>query len=166
MRTATYSIGCQFRGDRSIAHWMSGLLALTILIFSASAFAQTREDKMLVSYGGVGGYQLPLWFGAEMRIFDRYGVQARPVFIPSAANSMKALLSGDTQATQTSGSAGISQPVLAISGDEDPIVRPSAGRKIAEKVQNGRFVLVHRLGHLFSPPLWPVLVSEIERHAI
>lgn len=64
------------------------------------------------------------------------------------------------------GIAGISQPVLAINGDEDPLVRPAAGRKIAEKVQNGRFVLVHRMGHLFSPPLWPELVSEIDRHAV
>jgi ABC-type nitrate/sulfonate/bicarbonate transport system substrate-binding protein len=107
MRTVTYLIGCQCHGDRSIAHWISGFLALIILIFAGPARAQVREDKMLVSYGGVGGYQLPLWFGAETRIFDRYGVQARPVFIPSAANSMKALLSGDTQAAQTSGSAAI-----------------------------------------------------------
>jgi ABC-type nitrate/sulfonate/bicarbonate transport system substrate-binding protein len=106
MRTVTNSIDRQFRGGRGIAHRISGVLAL-ILIFAGPSFAQVREDKMLVSYGGLGGYQLPLWFGAEMQIFDRYGVPARPVFIPSAANSMKALLSGDTQATQTSGSAAI-----------------------------------------------------------
>jgi pimeloyl-ACP methyl ester carboxylesterase len=64
------------------------------------------------------------------------------------------------------GIARISQPVLAINGDEDPLVRPAAGRKIAETVQNGRFVLVHRMGHLFSPLLWPELVNEIDRHAI
>jgi pimeloyl-ACP methyl ester carboxylesterase len=63
------------------------------------------------------------------------------------------------------GISGISQPVLAINGDEDPLVRPAAGRKIAEKVQNGRFVLVHRMGHIISPPLWPELVSEIGRQA-
>ena len=55
--------------------------------------------------------------------------------------------------------------MLAISGDEDPLIRPAGGRKIAETVQQGRFVLVHRMGHLFSPPLWPELVSEIDRHA-
>lgn len=63
------------------------------------------------------------------------------------------------------GIAGIRQPVLAISGDEDPLIRPAAGRKIAETVQHGRFVLVHQMGHLFSPPLWPELVSEIDEHA-
>jgi pimeloyl-ACP methyl ester carboxylesterase len=64
------------------------------------------------------------------------------------------------------GIAGISQPVLAINGEEDPLVRPAAGRKIAEKVQDGRFVLVPRMGHFFSPPLWPELVGEIDRHAV
>ena len=64
------------------------------------------------------------------------------------------------------GIGGISQPVLAINGDEDALVRPAAGRKIAEKVQHGRFVLVHRMGHMFSPPLWPELVAEIDRHAV
>ncbi|MFI0351141.1 alpha/beta fold hydrolase [Actinomadura sp. 9N407] len=59
----------------------------------------------------------------------------------------------------------ITQPVLAIHGDEDPIVRPSAGRAIARTVQDGTFVLVHRMGHLFSPPLWPELVDRITRHA-
>lgn len=109
MQTVTDLIGrcgCQLRRGRSLVHWISGLAA-SILILANPSFAEVHEDKMLVSYGGLGGYQLPLWFGAEMQIFDRYGVQARPVFIPSAANSMKALLSGDTQATQTSGSAAI-----------------------------------------------------------
>jgi hypothetical protein len=42
----------------------------------------------------------------------------------------------------------------------------AAGQKIADTVQHGRFVLVHRMGHLFSPPLWPELVGEIDRHAV
>lgn len=63
------------------------------------------------------------------------------------------------------GIAGIRQPVLAISGDEDPLIRPAAGRKIAETVPHGRFVLVHQMGHLFSSPLWPELVREIDGHA-
>ncbi len=63
------------------------------------------------------------------------------------------------------GIAGITQPVLALNGDEDALVRPAAGRKIAETVPHGRFVLVHRMGHLFAEPLWPQLVGEIDRHA-
>ncbi len=86
--------------------WVGRVVA-AIFIAATPSLAQMREEKMLVGYGGVGGYQLPLWFGAELKIFDRYGVQARPVLIPSGTNAMKALISGDTQATQTSGSATI-----------------------------------------------------------
>lgn len=76
------------------------------------------------------------------------------------------LAAGRSARLPRGGIAGISQPVLAINGDEDALVRPAAGRKIAETVQHGRFVLVHRMGHLFVPPLWPELVAEIDRNAV
>lgn len=85
---------------------------------------------------------------------------------PDPHSRARQLAAGRAAKMPKGGIAGISQPVLAINGDEDPLVRPGAGRKIAAKVQNGRFVRVHRMGHLFSPPLWPELVSEIDRHAV
>jgi pimeloyl-ACP methyl ester carboxylesterase len=64
------------------------------------------------------------------------------------------------------GIARITQPVLVLSGDEDPIVKaPAAGQALARAVPHGRFVLVHRMGHLPSAPLWPELASEISQHA-
>jgi ABC-type nitrate/sulfonate/bicarbonate transport system substrate-binding protein len=83
----------------------------TVLVLALSFFAlapaKAQETTMLVAYGGLAGYQLPLWFGAEKKVFDRYGVRVIPVFIPSGSNSVKALISGDVQATQTSGSGTI-----------------------------------------------------------
>jgi pimeloyl-ACP methyl ester carboxylesterase len=64
------------------------------------------------------------------------------------------------------GIARITQPVLVLNGDEDPIVRPAAGRALARAVPHGRFVLVQRMGHMFSASLWPELIGEIDRHAI
>ena len=58
------------------------------------------------------------------------------------------------------------RPLLLISGlDGQMIGWPSAGRTLARAVPHGRFVLVHRMGHMFSAPLWPELVSQIDRHA-
>ena len=51
------------------------------------------------------------------------------------------------------GIADITQPVPVLNGDEDPIVRPAAGRMLARAMPRGRFVLVHRMGHMFSAPL-------------
>jgi pimeloyl-ACP methyl ester carboxylesterase len=84
---------------------------------------------------------------------------------PDPHSRARQLAAGRAAKMPAGGIAGISQPVLAISGDEDRLIRPAGGRKIAEKVPNGRFVLVHRMGHMFSPPLWPELVAEIDRHA-
>ncbi len=85
---------------------------------------------------------------------------------PDPAARSRQLAAGRGARLPRGGIAGIRQPVLALNGDEDPLVRAAAGAKIAELVQNGRFVLVHRMGHLFSPPLWPELVGEIDRHAL
>jgi pimeloyl-ACP methyl ester carboxylesterase len=85
--------------------------------------------------------------------------------MPDPHSRARQMAAGRTARMPKGGISQITQPVLVIHGDEDPIVRPSAGRTIARTVQNGTFVLVHRMGHLFSPPLWPDLVHQIARHA-
>ena len=84
---------------------------------------------------------------------------------PDPRARARQLAAGRAAKLPAGGIAGITQPVLALNGDEDTLVRPAAGRKIAETVPHGRFVLVHRMGHLFAEPLWPQLVGEIGRHA-
>lgn len=64
------------------------------------------------------------------------------------------------------GISRITQPVLVLSGDEDPLVKRTAGPKLAGMVPNGRFVPVKRMGHKFAAPLWPQLVREIAGHAV
>src|SRR5712692_3521950 len=96
----------RFQTRKRSLHLISGILA-GILLFVGVVPAGAREDRMLVGYAGVAGFQLPLWFGADAKIFERYGIEVVPVFIPSAANAVKALISGDVQASQTSGSAPI-----------------------------------------------------------
>ncbi len=85
---------------------------------------------------------------------------------PDPRARARTLAAGFAAKLPPGGIAGIRQPVLAINGDEDPLVRPAAGRKIAETVQDGRFVLMHRMGHLFAAPLWPELVKEIDQVAV
>jgi len=85
---------------------------------------------------------------------------------PDPSARSRQLAAGRAARLPKGGIAQISQPVLALNGDEDPFFRPAAGQKIADTVQHGRFVLVHRMGHLFSRPLWPELVGEIDRHAV
>lgn len=64
------------------------------------------------------------------------------------------------------GISRITVPVLVLSGNEDPLVKRTAGPKLARMVANGRFVSVPRMGHKFAAPLWPQLVNEIASHAV
>lgn len=64
------------------------------------------------------------------------------------------------------GISRITAPVLVLSGEEDPLVKRTAGPKLARLVANGRFVSVPRMGHRFAAPLWPRLVNEIAGHAV
>jgi pimeloyl-ACP methyl ester carboxylesterase len=76
------------------------------------------------------------------------------------------LAAGYTATLPDGGIARITQPVLVLNGDEDPLIRaPAAGRALAKAVPRGRFVLIHRMGHLPSAPLWPELATEISQHA-
>lgn len=128
-------------------------------------YGKSREEKkrMIMDITRLtGSRSLPLdeeWLAqiAEESVRRRY---------PDPQAGARQLAAGTAAKIPAGGIAGISQPVLALNGDEDRLVKPAAGRKIAKSVQNGRFVLVHRMGHLFSPPLWPELVADINRHAI
>jgi pimeloyl-ACP methyl ester carboxylesterase len=127
-------------------------------------YGDTAEDKkrMLMDVARMAGSKsLPLdeeWLGqvAEESVRRRY---------PDPHSRARQLAAGRTAKMPKGGIAKISQPVLAINGDEDPFVRPAAGRKIAETVPHGRFVLVHGMGHVLSAPLFPEVVTEIDRLA-
>jgi pimeloyl-ACP methyl ester carboxylesterase len=133
------------------------------LLFRRYGDSPAEKERMLADVTRLGsGQSLPLgeeWLQqvAEESVRRRY---------PDPHSRARQLAAGRAAKMPKGGITGITQPVLAINGDEDPLVRPAAGRKIAEKVRNGRFVLEHRMGHLFAPSLWPDLVSEIDRHAV
>ncbi len=64
------------------------------------------------------------------------------------------------------GISGIKAPVLALHGEADPLVRPSAARAMAARIPGARFEQVPGLGH--APARagdWADLVDRIDRHA-
>jgi NitT/TauT family transport system substrate-binding protein len=70
-------------------------VALVILLTEVLSFAQERPT-LLVGHGTLSGSILPLWVGAEAKLFEKYGVQVKPIYLPRAAGR-PALLSGDIQ---------------------------------------------------------------------
>jgi ABC-type nitrate/sulfonate/bicarbonate transport system substrate-binding protein len=58
-------------------------------------------------YGGIAGYQLPLWVNKEVGISRKYGIEIEPLLIGGGALNMQALLAGSIQLSQNSASSAI-----------------------------------------------------------
>ena len=95
------------------------LLTLVLLLVVAPKVA--AQDKKLqplvVSYASVSGSRAPLWIAKEMGLFEKYGLDGKPIFVPAGYPSVSALISGDVQFIATGGSV-----VAAASAQGAPIV--------------------------------------------
>lgn len=60
--------------------------------------------------------------------------------------------------------ANVQVPVLAIHGDNDPLVHPSASDDIVKSVANGNLLSIPKLGHDLSESVIPQIVSAIVNH--
>ncbi|MFK3983825.1 alpha/beta fold hydrolase [Micromonospora sp. NPDC050397] len=52
-------------------------------------------------------------------------------------------------------------PTLVLHGTQDPLVRPSAGRRIARSVPGARYVELPGTGHDLPRAVWPTVVREV-----
>src|SRR5450432_2448753 len=57
------------------------------------------------------------------------------------------------------------KPVLVLHGDQDPILRLSAGRATAKAIDGARLVVLPGVGHDLPAPLWPTIADEVRRLA-
>ena len=103
------------------------VIALTILL-SGVAFAQERPS-LLVGHGTLSGSILPLWVGAEAKLFDKHGVQVRPIYLPRAAGR-PALLAGEIQVYFSAGPPVVQ---MRLSGG-DVAVTSCAAHKLTSKI--------------------------------
>jgi pimeloyl-ACP methyl ester carboxylesterase len=55
----------------------------------------------------------------------------------------------------------ISAPVLVISGEDDPLIKPKGGRDTAARIPGARFVSYPGMGHNLPEELWPQIIDEI-----
>jgi NitT/TauT family transport system substrate-binding protein len=78
-----------------------GLLGIKLIVlavvtlWAASSPAQDRPT-IHAGHGTLSGSILPLWVGTEAKLFEKHGLQVKPVYLPRAAGR-PALLSGDIQ---------------------------------------------------------------------
>ena len=102
-------------------------VVLAVLLYG-TAFAQERPT-LLVGHGTLSGSILPLWVGAEAKLFDKYGIQVKPIYLPRAAGR-PALLAGEIQIYY---SAGPPLVQMRLSGG-DVAITSCAAHKLTSKI--------------------------------
>jgi len=55
-------------------------------------------------------------------------------------------------------------PTLVIHGDEDPLIRPAAGRATARAIPGAKLRIIPGMGHSLPRGLWPRLIDEVATH--
>jgi NitT/TauT family transport system substrate-binding protein len=80
-----------------------------LLLFSGPVEESLAADLTLmrVGYGGIAGYQLPLWVSKEIGISRKYGIELEPLLIGGGSLNMQALIANSTQMSQNSASSAI-----------------------------------------------------------
>jgi NitT/TauT family transport system substrate-binding protein len=65
------------------------------------------SDTYGISYGGISGYQAPVWAAKDLGLFDKYGLNTDLVLVLGAARGMQALISGSTHFHQGDATAAM-----------------------------------------------------------
>ena len=110
---------------RCLALFISFATAGTDLAFAADL------TKIYAGYGGIAGYQMPLWVIKDADIGKKYGIDIEPLLISGGALGMQALLANSIQLSQNSASAAIG---AALRGAPIALVATSENRMSAEIV--------------------------------
>jgi ABC-type nitrate/sulfonate/bicarbonate transport system substrate-binding protein len=109
-------------------------LICAVCLLSAARFDQVSAaelTKVYAGYGGIAGYQMPLWVNKEAEIGKKYGIDLEPLLISGGALGMQALLANSIQLSQNSASAAIG---AALRGAPVVLVATSENRMSAEIV--------------------------------
>ena len=78
---------------------------VSLITFSALGNAQLVPIR--ISYATTSGIRLPLWIAEDTRLFEKYGLDAKLINIPSGNTAISALVSGEVDVVSGSGSASI-----------------------------------------------------------
>ena len=78
-----------------------------VIVILAALRAESQLTPIKISYATTSGLRLPLWIAEEARLFEKYGLDAKLINIPSGNTAISALVSGEVEVVSGSGSASI-----------------------------------------------------------
>ena len=90
---------------RMLAAKIVGFVVVQLLTFAAAGESQVVPIK--IAYATTSGIRLPLWIAEEAKLYEKYGLDAKLINIPSGNTAISALVSGEVDIVSGSGSATI-----------------------------------------------------------
>src|ERR1051325_4654406 len=96
------------------------VVAAFLMFFTAGSGLSQSRTKLNVIYPAISGINAPLWYTTEQKIFPKYGLDVELIYIPTALQVTRVVLTGDSQIAFSGGapvvSAGLSGPDLVFVG--------------------------------------------------
>jgi NitT/TauT family transport system substrate-binding protein len=86
--------------------------ALILSLIANPVWSQTRT-KLHVIYPAISGINAPLWYATEQNVFPKYGLDVELIYIPTALQVTRVVLTGDSQIAFSGGAPVVS---AALSG--------------------------------------------------
>jgi NitT/TauT family transport system substrate-binding protein len=135
---------------------MKNLRAIFFIIASVALMDSPTNiwaQRARMSYAGTAGFNIPFMVAHEAGLYKKYGLRDEMIFIPGAATTMQALLAGEIEFVNSSGSPAINSilqgadvSIIAISYDSMPYsLVVSKDIRTAEDLK-GKSMGVARLG--------------------
>jgi NitT/TauT family transport system substrate-binding protein len=88
------------------------ITAILLMCFMASPAWPQARTKLNVIYPAISGINAPLWYATEQNLFSKYGLDVELIYIPTALQVTRVVLTGDSQIA-FSGGAPVVNAVLS-----------------------------------------------------
>src|SRR5499427_2746354 len=83
------------------------VLAVFVSLVASATLVNAQPVPIKISYATTSGIRLPLWIAAEAKLYEKYGLDAKLINIPSGNTAISALVTGEVDIVSGSGSSSI-----------------------------------------------------------
>ncbi|MFC5249106.1 alpha/beta fold hydrolase [Streptomyces nigrescens] len=143
-------------GDTSGLRAMRYIRMRTLAKFARLRFPDTREGAV------AAGIAVSRLLASPRRPFDEPAAREA-----AERNADRGIHDQQAQSRQIGAQwhgppiSAVTRPTLVLHGEDDPLIKPSAGKAIASRIHNSRLVLLPQVGHEIPECAWGTVATEI-----
>jgi ABC-type nitrate/sulfonate/bicarbonate transport system substrate-binding protein len=86
---------------------MAYVISALVFLMACASKVDSQVVPIKIAYATTSGIRLPLWIAQEAKLYEKYGLDAKLINIPSGNTAISALVSGEVDIVSGSGSASI-----------------------------------------------------------